>query len=123
MVLQVAVHRDDVVAERNFKARSQRRRLSRIARQSYHRHAPILQGDIAQQTGALISAAVIHQDELERIAERLHGFLELLIELQEIVPLIVERDDDAVPDGFADCGGHQDFRPRTLHLNLTIRHT
>src|SRR6266566_6000241 len=55
VVLQVAVHGDNVLAARMVKASCQRGSLAEVAAKSYHRHTAIHRCDFAQQVKASVS--------------------------------------------------------------------
>ena len=96
IVLQVAVHGDDVLALGVIEAGGQRRGLPEIAAQLDHHHAAVDGGNLLQHPEGVVAAAVIDEDQLERLAGRFHHHLQPVVEFGDVLFFVVERYDDGV---------------------------
>ena len=96
IVLQIAVHRDDVFALSVVKARGERRGLPEVAAQLYHHNAAIDTGDLLQQPEGVVAAAVIHKHQLERLAGCFHDRLQPVVQLGDVFFFVVEGYDDGI---------------------------
>ncbi len=96
IVLQVAIHGDDVLTFGVIEAGRKRRGLPEVAAQFYHYDAPIDRGDLLQHPEGIVVAAVVHEDQLERLVGAFHHHLEAVIELGYILFFVVEGDDNGV---------------------------
>jgi len=90
VVLQVAVHGDDVLALGMIEAGRQRRGLAEIPAQFYHNDAAVDGGYFLQQVEGLIAAAIVDKHQLEGIARRFHHGLQPVIKLGDALLLIVK---------------------------------
>ena len=91
-ILQVSVDHHDDITGRVLEARRQRRLVSEVARQVNHAHARVLVGELIEDLGAAIGAAVVDEHELEVIVgSRRAGALNE--RLDELLRVVYGRDD------------------------------
>jgi len=96
VVLQIAIHSDDVFAARVIEAGGQGGSLAKVAPQLNHGYATVHGGDFAQQREGAITRAVVHQNDFEALAVHFHDRLETIIEVGNVFLLVVQRDNDGV---------------------------
>jgi len=94
VVLQIAVHGDDVFALRMVEAGRQGRGLTEVPAQLYHHYAAVDGGDFLQQVEGLIAAAIVDEHQLEAFARRFHHGLQPAIEFGNALLLIVKRNNN-----------------------------
>src|SRR5688572_14341322 len=66
IMLKIAIHGDDVLAGSMVEAGSERGRLAEIAAQFHYDHPAVDGRDLFQEPKGIVTAAVIHEDKLER---------------------------------------------------------
>ena len=91
IVLQVAVHGDDVFAAGMVEAGSKAGGLAKVAAQLDHGHAAIDGGDFAQQIEGAIEGTIVDQHHLETSRRCFHDGLEAGVQVGDILLLVVER--------------------------------
>ena len=96
IVLQVAIHGDDVFAFSMIETGRQRGGLPEVAAQFDHYDAPVHRGNLLQHPEGIVVAAVVHEDQLERLVGGFHNHLEAVIELGYVLFFVVEGYDDGV---------------------------
>ena len=96
IVLQVAIHGDDVLALGVVEAGGQRRGLAKVAAQLDYDDAAIHRGDLLQHPEGVVAAAVVHEHQLERLTGGFHHRLQAVIKLGDVLFLVVEGHDDGV---------------------------
>ena len=96
IVLQIAVHGDDVFAFGVIEARGQRGGLAEVAAQLDHHHAAVDRGNLLQHPEGVVAAAVVDEDQLERLAGGFHDHLQAVVELGDVLFFVVKRYDDGV---------------------------
>ena len=96
IVLQVAIHGDDVFTFGMIETSRQGGGLPEVAAQFYHYNAPVHRGDLLQHPESIVVAAVVHEDQFERLVGGFHHHLEAVIELGYILFFVVEGDDNGV---------------------------
>ncbi len=93
VVLEVAVDRDDDVALRLLEARLQRRRLAEVPPQPDDAHVVVSRVQARERRERPVGRAVVDEDDLPRLLERLERRGELLVEQRDAALLVVHRDD------------------------------
>ncbi len=96
VVLQIAVHGDDVLAARMIEPGGQCRSLPKIPPQADHRHPAVYAGNLAQQVKRLVRRSVIHQHHFKTFAVGLHHRLQAVVEIGDVFLLVVQGDDDGI---------------------------
>jgi hypothetical protein len=99
VVLAVAVDRDEDLAARVLDAGGERRRLAVVARQPDDPEARLLGREGRQQRRAPVGAAVVDDDDLRRPVEAVEDLPQLLDEGDDVLLLVVDRDDDRYVGG------------------------
>ena len=94
IVLQVGVEGDHDAAAGEAEAGVEGRRLPRVAPLADHPRGRVLAGQLQQDAGAAVRAAVVHVDHLVGAAELAHGAVDLGRQEGEALLLVVDRDDD-----------------------------
>ena len=94
IVLQVAVHGDDVFAAGVVESSGEAGGLAKIAAQLDDGHAAVDGGNLAQQRERAVDRAVIDQHHLEGLAARFHHGLKPRVEVGDVLLLVVERNYD-----------------------------
>ena len=96
IVLQIAIHGDNVLSTRMVETGGQSRGLAEVAAQLDHRDAAIDRGDLAQHGEGMVARSVIDQHNFEGSAGGLHHRFQAVVEIGDVLLLIVQRDDDGV---------------------------
>src|SRR5262249_5556870 len=96
IVLQIAVHSDEILALRVREAGSQRRGLSKVAAQLYDYHAAIDGYDLPQQLVGAVQASIVYKYQLKSLARGFHDRLQTVVKRGDALLLVVERDDNRV---------------------------
>ena len=94
IVLQIAVHGDDVLALGMVETGRQSRGLAEVPAQLHHHDAAVDGGDFPQQVEGLIAAAIVDEDQLEAFARRFHHGRQTVIEFGDALLLIVKRNNN-----------------------------
>ncbi len=94
IVLQVAVHRHEHLAARLLDAGRHGRRLAVVAAELHDAHARVAARDLGGELERAVPAAVVHEDHLERNAERLERAHDGGVHARHVVLFVVEGDDD-----------------------------
>ncbi len=93
IVLQIAVHGDDVLARGMVKSGRQCRSLPKIATQFYHDHPAIHGSNLLQHVKSVVAAAVVDENQLERLTGGLHDHPQTVVELGNVFFLVMEGHD------------------------------
>ena len=96
IVLQIAVHGDDVLAACVIETGGQSSGLAEITAEFDHGNPAIHSGNLAQHGECVVAGAVIHQHDFECLARRLHHRFQTVVQIGDVLLLIVQRDDDGV---------------------------
>src|ERR1700723_3055588 len=96
IVLQVAVHGDDIFASGMIESGSEAGRLAKVAAQLNDGHAAIDGGDFFQQGEWAVDGSVIDQHHLEHLAARLHQGLKPRVEIGGVLLLVVQGNYDGI---------------------------
>ena len=96
IVLQIAIHGDDVLAARVIESSGEARGLSEIAAQLHNRHSAVHRSDLPQHGERLVARAVIDENDLKALAIRFHDRLQTIIEVGDVLLLVMQRYDDGV---------------------------
>src|SRR5438132_4701210 len=96
VVLQIAVHGDDVLAAGMIKSGGQSGGLAKIQAQLDDRDTAIHGSDFAQQLESPVTGAIVHEDEFEGLRVSLHYRFETVVEIHNIFLLVMERHHDGV---------------------------
>ena len=96
IVLQVAIHGDDVFPAGVIEACGQSGGLSEIAAQLDDCDAAIDCGDLAKLGECVVARSIVDQDDLKRLAVVFHYGLQAVIEIGDVLLLVVQGDDDGV---------------------------
>src|ERR1700678_2517111 len=89
IVLQIAIHGDDVFAARVIKSSGKPCGLSEVAAQFHHRNAAVHGCDFAQHGEGVIARSIVHEHDFEALASRLHYHLQAVIKIGDILVLVV----------------------------------
>src|ERR1700688_4064499 len=93
IVLQIAIHRDDVFATRMVETGGQSGGLAEVAPELDHGDPAIDGSDFAQHGEGVIAGAIIHQHDFKGLASRLHYRLQAVIEIGDVLLLVMQWDD------------------------------
>ena len=96
IVLQIAIHGDDVLAPGMVETGGQSGGLAEVAAELDHRDAAIDGRDLAQHGESVVVRTVIDQHDFEGLARRLHHRFQAVVEIGDVLLLVVQRDDDGV---------------------------
>ena len=96
IVLQVAVHGDDVLSAGMVESGGEASGLAKITAQLDHGYAAVDGGNLAQQLESAVDRTVIDQHHLESLAARFHHGLQPRVEVGDVLLLVVERNYDGV---------------------------
>src|ERR1035438_47825 len=96
IMLQVAIHGDNVLAAGVVESSGQSGRLPKIAAQLHDGHSAIDGGNLAQQRKRAVDGTVIDQHHLKRLSARLHHGLEPRVEVGDVLLLVVEGHYDGI---------------------------
>ncbi len=96
IMLQIAIHGQDVVALRVIKAGSKRGRLSEVPAQFDDQDSAIDGRNLFHQLISAIVRTIIHQHQFEAAAYLLHHVLHTVVESGNIFFFVVEWDDDGI---------------------------
>ena len=94
IVLEVRVHHDDAAAARRLEPGIGRRRLAAVRLEPHQAHALVALVERADDLGATVAAAVVHEHHFERHAELIEHRAQLGPERGETFFLVVDGDDD-----------------------------
>ena len=90
-VLQVAVHDDHRLARGMVQARRNCRLMAEIAAQVDHREVRVRLLQLVYQTGRLVAAAVVHEDDLVRLPQKVQRLDQPAVQLRHVLLLIEQR--------------------------------
>ena len=96
IVLQIAVHGDDVLAAGMVESGGEARGLAEVAAQLDDGHTAVDGRDFAQHREGVIVGAVVHEHDFEGFAVRLHDRFQAVVEVGDVLLLVMQRDDDGV---------------------------
>ncbi len=96
IVLQVAIHGDDVVAAGMIEAGGESGGLPKVAAQADDRDAAIDRGNFTQHVEGTVAGAVIDKDDFKAGAMGLHDGLEAIVQIGDILLLIVQGHNDGI---------------------------
>ncbi len=96
IVLQIAIHGDDVFAARMVETSGQTGRLAKVTAKLDHGHAAVDGCDLAQHSERVVIRAVIDQHNFERLTGSLHYRFQAVVEIGYVLLLVVQGDDDRV---------------------------
>ena len=94
VVLQVAVGGHHDVAARAVEAGREGGRLPEVPAQQHDLHPRVARLQLQQALARPVAAAVVHQHDLERAAERAERGAQLLVQVGQVLLLVVERHHD-----------------------------
>ena len=94
VVLEVAVDRDDDVALGLREPGRERGRLAEVAPQPDDAHVVVRVVEARQRGERAVRRAVVDEDRLPRLAERLERRVQLVVEQRDAPLLVVDGDDD-----------------------------
>ena len=98
IVLQVPVHGNDNFPAGKIKTGFQRRGLAKIAAQTNYIHAAVVFVNIGENFVGIIFAAIVDEDHLVWLADGVHNFGELHVELRDAFLLVEERNHNRITD-------------------------
>ncbi len=96
VVLEVAVHGEDVVALGVVEAGGEGGGLAEVAAELDDENAAVYGGDLFEETVGAVAGAIVDEDQLEGLADLLHDGLEAVVEGGDVLFFVMERDDDGV---------------------------
>jgi hypothetical protein len=122
IVLQIAVHGDDVFAAGVVKSGGEPGSLAKVAAQLDHRNAAVDGCNLAQRGESAVARTIVHQNNFKRLAGRFHHRFQAVIEVGDVLLLVVQGDDDGVlghdlfiiADGSMGGAGKSQHYPKTL---------
>ena len=89
IVLQIAIHGDDVLAAGMIKSRGQAGGLAEVAAEFNDSHAAIDSCDFAQHGESVIAGAIVDENDFETFAVGLHDGLEAIVEVGDVFLLVM----------------------------------
>ena len=95
-MLQIAIHRNDVLAASMIEPGRQRRGLAKITTQLDHRNPAIHGCNFAKQIEGAVTRAVVNQHDLKALTIYFHDRLQTVIQIGDILLLVVQGDDDGI---------------------------
>src|SRR5581483_1117252 len=111
VMLQVAIHGDDVLAPGMVEPRRQTGGLTEVSPQLDHRHPAVHRGNFPQHLEGAVARAVVHQHDFESLPAHLHDGFEAVIEVGYVFLLVVQRNYDGIL-------GHEGLLYRRIWLLL-----
>src|SRR5882762_7564146 len=119
IVLQIAIHGDDVLSTRVVKTGGQPRRLAKVPAQLHNGHTAVDRGDFTQQLKRAIDRAVVHQHDLEALAVSLHHDLQAVVEVSDVFLFVMQGYHDGIlwHGSFYYTGKWADIRSFAADLN------
>ena len=96
IVLQIAIHSDDVFAARVIETSGEPGSLAEIAAKFHHGDTAVYGSNLAQHREGVIAGAIIHQHNFERFTSGLHDRFQAVVEVGDVLLLVMQRDDDGV---------------------------
>src|SRR5215469_15367688 len=96
IMLEVAIHGDDVFAAGVVESSGEAGGLSKITAEFHDGHPAVDSCDLAQQLERAIGRTVVHQDDLEALAVRFHDGFKAVIEVGDILLLVMQRDHNRI---------------------------
>jgi hypothetical protein len=98
IVLQVAVHGNNDFAERMIEPSLERGRLAEVTAQPDHDHARIVTGDFGKHAEGAVAAAVVHEHDFVRLANRIHRVDDLDVERSDALLFVEQGHDDGISE-------------------------
>jgi len=96
IVLQVAIHSDDVFPAGVVESGGESGGLAEVAAQFDDRDAAVNRRDLPQHGEGVIARSVVDQNDFEALPVRLHNRLQAVVEVGDVLLLVVQRDDNGV---------------------------
>src|SRR4051812_46992168 len=90
VVLQVAVHGEDVLAGGMIEAGGQCRSLSEVAAQLDDENPAVHRRDLFEKLVGAVAGAVVYQDQLKSLAYLLHDLFEARVEVGDVLFFVME---------------------------------
>ena len=94
IVLQVAIHGDDVVALGVIESGGQSGGLSEVAAQLDHDDPAVDRGDLLQQRKRIVAAAIVDENQLEGLSGGFHDHPQAVVQLGYVLFFVMKRYDD-----------------------------
>jgi hypothetical protein len=96
IVLEIAVHGEDVVTLGVVEAGGERGGLTEVAAKFDDEHTAVYGSNFFKETVGSVAGAIVHKNELEGFADLLHDGLETVVEGGDVFFLVVKRNDDGI---------------------------
>ena len=96
IVLEIAVHGEDVVALGVVEAGGEGRGLTEVAAELDDEDAAVYGGDLFEKAIGAVAGAIVDEDQLEGFADLLHDGLEAVVESGDVLLFVMERNDDGI---------------------------
>ena len=96
IVLQIAVHRDHVLALRMIKSGGKRGSLTEIAAELDDEQPAVDRGNLLQHPEGVVATAIVHEHQLEVLARSFHHHLQSVVQLGYVLFFVVKGYDNRV---------------------------
>src|SRR5258708_20538256 len=96
IVLQIAIHRNDVFAAGMVKACGEPGGLAEVAAQLDHGNPAVDSRDFAQHGEGMVTGAIIHQHYFERLASSFHYRFQAVVKVGDVLLFVVQGDYDGI---------------------------
>src|SRR5579859_736823 len=96
IVLEIAVHRDQVVAGSVIESSGEGRGLTEVSAELDHRHATIDGRDLAEQMEGKIGASIVNKDQLKALGIGFHHPFQAVIENGYVLLFVMEGDHNRI---------------------------
>ena len=96
VVLQIAIHGQDVVALGMIESRGKRGGLAKIAPQLDHQNPAVHGCNLFQQLVGAVTRSVVHKHQFETVANLLHNRLQAVVQSSNVLFLVMEGHDNRI---------------------------
>ena len=96
VVLEVAIHSEDVVALGVIEAGGEGGGLAEVAAELDDEDAAIYRSDLFEQAIGAVTGAIVDKDQFEGFTDLLHDGLEAIVERGDVILFVVEWHDDGI---------------------------
>ncbi len=96
IVLEVAIHCEDVVSLGVVEAGGEGGGLAEVAAELDDENAGVHCGDLFEEAVGAIAGPIVDEDEFEGFADLLHDGLEAVVEGGDVLLLVMKRNDDGI---------------------------
>ena len=96
IVLEVAVHGEDVVALGVIEPGGEGRGLTEVATELDDEDAAVDGGDLFEEAIGSVAGTIVDKDQFEGLADLFHDGLEAIVESCDVLLFVMERNDDGI---------------------------